>query len=87
VDITNPEMGMELKAGQLEPQTVVVIGHDTCRAYMTAWVVIVGGTFVVFKMGEVGAMFMAMRLPDDSLRDDSGKVIRVWQFIEGGNVH
>jgi hypothetical protein len=78
--LVHPEAGPELNASQLKPRSIVMIGHDTCKAYATVWVASVGVDYVMFLMGELNTTFLAKRLPDDSLTDDSGKVIRVWEY-------
>jgi hypothetical protein len=75
------EMGRELRASELKEKTVVLIGHDTCKAYATVWVEMVDKRFVAFRMGELNTTFFAFRNPDDTLRDDSGKHIRVYEFL------
>jgi hypothetical protein len=80
----HPEVGRELLASQLLPRTIVVLGRDEDPVLLTTWVHRVGQDFVSFRMGDINITLVAMRQPDDTLRDDRGQRIRVWEFLEHG---
>lgn len=73
------ECGRELKADELEPRTVVVIGPED-RDMMTVWVLNVYPRYVEFRAGDAGVDIRFFRQPDGTLRDDSGKQIHVYEW-------
>lgn len=79
--IDDPEMGRQLTVQELVPRMVVIIGHATCRAWVTAWVVRVGLDYIAFMMGELNTTFIARLDEDGKLRDDSGKEILVFEYL------
>jgi hypothetical protein len=48
---------------------------------VTAWVQVVGVDYVTFLMAAVRTTFITRRLPDDTLVDDSGKRILVFEYL------
>lgn len=75
------ELGRELTAAELVPGTVIVLGRIDRARMVTAWVQVLGVDYVTFGMGEVRTIFIARRLPDDTLVDDTGKHILVFEYL------
>jgi hypothetical protein len=77
----NPELGRELLADELAVKTVVVIALEGLDIYVTSWVREVGEDFVCFYSGVSHTLFIAFRLKDGTLTDDTGKRIHVWEYL------
>ena len=75
------EIGRELTAADLNPKTVVILGHDRSPILVTVWVWKIDEDYVSFQAGEARTIFIAKRLPDDTLQDDKGKRIRVFEYL------
>jgi hypothetical protein len=75
------ELGRELTAAELVPRTVIVLGRIDRARMVTAWVQVVGVDYVTFLMAAVRTTFITRRLPDDTLVDDSGKRILVFEYL------
>jgi hypothetical protein len=80
---TKNEVGREFTAYELMLLcgfVVIVTREDRPYAY-TAWVTQVTPKFVVFRAGEIQTYFMAMRHEDGTLTDDTGRRIRVYEYL------
>jgi hypothetical protein len=75
------DVGRELTAAELVPKTVVILGRADRAVMVTTWVQSVGVDFVAFYHGAVHTTFIARRLPDDTLTDDSGARILVFEYL------
>jgi hypothetical protein len=73
------EIGRELKASELVPKTVVVVGRVDRPMMITTWVSAVGVDYVTFYQGETRTTLIVRRLPDDTLADDTGARILVFE--------
>jgi hypothetical protein len=74
-------MGRELLAGELVVKTVVVVGREDRPYCFTAWVRELGEDFVAFYAGEARVVLITFRRKDGTLADDTGKRIRVWEYL------
>jgi hypothetical protein len=79
--MADSEVGRELSAAELVVKTVVVLGRVDRQIMITSWVSRVGVDFVAFYQGESNNTFIARRLADDTLVDDSGKRIVVFEYL------
>jgi hypothetical protein len=77
----DPEIGRELSAAELVVKTVVVIGRDDRPTLVTCWVQVIGSDFVAFFYGRVNITFIAYLREDGKLVDDTGRQIRVWEYL------
>jgi hypothetical protein len=75
------EIGRELTAADLKVKTVVVLGQDDRPDYVTTWVQEIGVDFVTFQAAAIKLIFIAKRLPDDTLQDDKGRRIHVFEYL------
>jgi hypothetical protein len=75
------EVGRELSSDELVVKTVVVLGRDDRAVKFTAWVARVGVDYVAFQAGEVNMIFLASRSPLGILTDDTGRRIRVFEYL------
>jgi hypothetical protein len=75
------ELGKELKANELMERTVVVVGREDRAAMYTTWVSRIGVDFVAFYSGVSKMIFVVKRNADDTMSDDTGKRIHVFEFL------
>jgi|HubBroStandDraft_6_1064221.scaffolds.fasta_scaffold426605_3 hypothetical protein len=75
------ELGRELKPSELRLRTVVVVGREDRATMYTAWVHSVGDDYVALLAGEIATVFLAKRRPDDTLVDDTGKRVMVFEYL------
>lgn len=77
----NPEMGRELLVPDLKEKTVIVLWRDDRSFAVTAWVDVISTNIVIFKMVEIGAFLILARELGGMLVDDTGKRIRVFEYL------
>lgn len=75
------EIGKELNARDLQPETVVVIRPPHAPGYLTMWVRHVGKTYITFYSGELHWEVMNFVRPDGSIFDDLGNQIHVYEYL------
>ena len=80
---SNPEVGRELLASDLEPRTVVVMVASWCPTDgITAWVTQVSSWHAMFYVGQLNARCILLRTPDERLTDDTGRQVHVFEYRE-----
>lgn len=81
--VASEEMGRELKAHELREKTVVVVRREDRALAATLWVEAINEAAVVFFAGATWPRvhFMASRLPNGSLIDDTGKRVLVYEYL------
>lgn len=77
----NKEIGRELKVSELKTDTIVVLAQEDRSIEFTVWVLDITEHFVIFKDDAVGVTIFAEILPDDTLTDDSGAKIVIFQYL------
>lgn len=75
------ELGRELAVTELVERTIVILSREDRAPMYTAWVYLVSENFVAFLAGAVNTTFFVKRAPDDTLTDDTGKRIRVFEYL------
>lgn len=75
------EIGRELSIGELKPKTVVIVSREDRSVYATFWVRSITPHYVEFYSGITHVHFLARRLPDGSLQDDTGHHIHVHEYL------
>jgi hypothetical protein len=78
----HPEIGRELRASDLRPNTVVVVrppGHDDLS--ITLWVSAVTQDSVTFFAGDLNWMVINLVRPDGTIVDDKERVVRVFEYL------
>ena len=75
------EVGRELKASELEPDTVVIVSKEGRNTSITAWVKDVQKVGVVFYAGELRLYSLFFRMGEE-LHDDNGR-LHVFQYLGG----
>ena len=81
VGIASEEMGRELLAHELQVKTVVILGREDRPYLVSIWVSEIGDDFVAFYAGDARTVLLASRHKDGTLTDDTGKRIRVWEYL------
>jgi hypothetical protein len=77
------EVGHQLRTDELRERVVVCIRREDRSLWATMWVESISKTAVVFLAAatEPKIHFMALRLSDDTLVDDTGRKIVVHEFL------
>jgi hypothetical protein len=73
------EWGRKLKASELEVRTVVILSRDGLFG-VTAWVKAVNHDGVLFLANAIRTHLLLQRLADETLVDDTGKQVRVFEY-------
>lgn len=77
------EIGRELKVSELKQGTVVVVAPPGRHhgVFFTMWVSDISAEMVRFYSGELRWHVINFVMPDGSLVDDKGRVVRVHEYL------
>lgn len=75
------EIGERLTVDELKKMMVVVIRKEGRPYAISVWVELISEKHVIFLAGDINTHFIAQRLPDGRLVDDTGKEIYVHRYL------
>jgi hypothetical protein len=77
----HPEIGRELLAGELRRGMIVWLQKEGRSAIATMWVTGISAETVEFYAGVTNIHFLARRLPDGHIYDDTGNPMAIYLYL------
>ena len=77
----HPEIGRELLAGELRERQIVWLQKEGRGVTASLWAMRITPGYIEFFAGQTKTYFLARRLPDGHITDDSGAAMAIYEYL------